>query len=235
MSNLNFVNEGFYHIFNRGVEKRNIFLEDGDFLRFIHYLYVLNDDQSLSAEFRQKTELTYEVSPRRFPRKELLVDIFAFCLMLNHYHFFLQQRVENGISKFMQKLGTAESMFFNTKYKHSGGVFQGKFKFVEVKNEGQAMCLANYIHLNPIDLIEPGWKKNGIKNPQKVIKFLENYRWSSYQDYIGKKNFPSIINQGFLKGIIGGPEEFKRIIREIVFDKVKLDEFLQTSKLIDLK
>ncbi|MDD4996220.1 MAG: transposase, partial [Patescibacteria group bacterium] len=120
MANLNFFTGGYYHIFNRGVEKRNIFLEEGDFLRFVHYLYILNDDQPLSAEFRQRTKLTYEVSPRRLTPRRLnrkrLVDILAFCLMPNHYHLFVEQKIENGISKFMQKLGTAESMFFNAKY-----------------------------------------------------------------------------------------------------------------------
>lgn len=233
MSNPNFITEEYYHVFNRGVEKRDVFLEDGDFLRFIHYLYVLNDNQPLSAEFRQRTELTYEVSPRRL-NKEPLVDVLAVCLMPNHYHLFLQQKVDNGISKFMQKLGTAESMFFNAKYKHTGSVFQGKFKFKKVKDDAQAICLANYIHTNPIDLIESGWKESGIKNPRRVMEFLENYRWSSYRDYIGKKNFPSVISQTFLREIIGGPAEFKRIIREIIFDKAELNKFLETSKSIDL-
>ncbi|MBU4369673.1 transposase, partial [Patescibacteria group bacterium] len=224
-----FITGEYYHIFNRGVEKRDIFIDDGDFLRFIHYLYVLNDDQPLSAEFRQRVDLTYEVRPRRLKR-ELLVDIFTFCLMPNHYHIFLRQRVDNGISKFMQKLGTAESMFFNAKYKHSGSIFQGKFKSVLVKGESQTIVLPNYQHLNPIDLIEPGWKENGIKNPRRAIEFLENYRWSSYLDYVGKKNFPSIINQEFLRGIIGGPEEFKGIIKGIIFDKAISNKFLKESK-----
>lgn len=230
MVNLNFFSGGFYHVFNRGVEKRDIFLEDGDFLRFIHYLYVLNDDQQLSNNFRKNFSID-EVSPRPYSRK-LLVEILAFCLMPNHYHLFLQQKVDNGISKFMQKLGTAESMFFNTKYKHTGSVFQGKFKSILVKKESQAIVLANYIHLNPIDLIEPGWKENGIKNPQKVIEFLENYRWSSYLDYIGKKNFPSVISHDFLKEIIGEPTEFKKTIREIIFDRTRLNGFLKTSKFL---
>jgi len=234
MQNPNFITGECYHIYNRGVEKRDIFLEDGDFLRFVHYLYVLNDNGPLSVNFRRNPIIMYEVSPRTSPRKKL-VDIFAFCLMPNHYHLFIRQKIENGISKFMQKLGTAESMFFNAKYKHTGGVFQGKFKFKKVKDDAQAVCLANYIHTNPIDLMESGWKENGVKNPQKVMDFLENYRWSSYQDYIGKKNLPSVINQEFLEGIIGRPEEFKRIMREVIFDKVELNKFLEMSRLIDLK
>jgi len=233
MSNPNFITGECYHIYNRGVEKRDIFLENGDFLRFVHYLYVLNDNSPLSVNFR-RNPIMYEVSPRTSPRKKL-VDIFAFCLMPNHYHLFIRQKIENGISKFMQKLGTAESMFFNAKYKHTGSVFQGKFKFKRVKDGAQTICLANYIHLNPTDLIESGWRETGVKNPQKVMKFLENYRWSSHLDYVGKKNFSSVIDQEFLKGTVGGTGELKKITREIVFDKTGSNKFLEMSKSIDLK
>ena len=228
MARPSLITGGRYHIFNRGVEKRDVFLDAGDFLRFIHYLYVLNDDKQLSADFRQKKEFTYEVQPRRLER-DLLVEIFCFCLMPNHYHLFVKQRKDGGISKFMQKIGTGASGFFNAKYNHSGGIFQGRFKAVPVKTEAQTICLVNYIHLNPVDLIEPAWKEKGIKNPQKVIEFLESYRWSSCLDYIDKKNFPSVINQEFLQSVVGGPGEFKRIIEEIIFDHVKLNEFLEKS------
>ncbi len=58
--------------------------------------------------------------------------------------------------------------------------------------------LSVYIHANPVSLIEPGWKERGIKNLQKTIKFLENYKWSSYLDYLGNKNFPSVTKREFI-------------------------------------
>ena len=238
MTKLIFITDNYYHIFNRGTERRIIFLEPGDYLRFVHYLYILNDGSRIDREFRRKPDHTLlmdEVGPRplrpSMPR-QCLVDIVSWVLMPNHFHLFLKQKKDNGISKFMQKLGTAETMFFNAKYKHSGVIFQGGHKAVHVKGEAQAFCLANYQHLNPVDLIEPGWKENGIKNPKKVIEFLENYRWSSYQDYIGKKNFPSVVNTDFLRGIIGPPEEFKKIIREMIFDQTKMNKFLRESKFL---
>ncbi|MCF7906991.1 transposase [Patescibacteria group bacterium] len=233
MARLIFSTGEYYHIYNRGVEKRDIFLEKGDYLRFIHYLYVLNDDNPLTVDFRRKNFKTqevnnmYEVRPRTFFSRELLVDILAFCLMPNHFHLFVRQRKEKGISKFMQKLGTAESMFFNSKYDHSGSVFQGKFKAKRVKDEKQALVLANYIHLNAIGLIESNWKRGVVGSAQRVIEFLENYRWSSYLDYIGKKNFPSLIDFRFLRGLIGDASDFRKMINGIIFDQQNLTQFLE--------
>ncbi|MBL7141503.1 transposase [Patescibacteria group bacterium] len=230
MSKLSFKKEVYYHIFNRGVEKRDIFLEKGDFLRFVHYLYNLNDFNPLSVEFRRQQLNMYAVSPRTLSlKRDLLIDIIAWVLMPNHYHLLLRQRVNKGISKFMQKLGTAWTEFFNAKYKHSGVIFQGKFKAVEIKTEAQFIVVYNYIHTNPINLIEPNWKKEGIENPEKIMTFLNNYRWSSYLDYIGERNFSSIINQKLLKSNINsieGAKEIKQMFKEIIFNQEEAKNFL---------
>src|SRR4030043_636738 len=101
-----------YHIYNRGVEERNIFLDDDDRLRFIHDIFEFNDKNpamNFGYYFRKKEEESIEVGlPKiveREPRK-LLVDILAFCLMPNHFHFMVRQRKENGITEFMRKIGT---------------------------------------------------------------------------------------------------------------------------------
>lgn len=125
----------------------------------------------------------------------------------------------------MQKLGTGYTMYFNQKYERVGALFQGRFKAIEVENDAQLLHLPYYIHLNPVELIEPKWKKREIKNAKKVMSFLESYRWSSYLDYIGKKNFPSVTSREFLTDIMGRPGEYKKSTREwlqeLYFEEIK--------------
>lgn len=163
MRKTNFVNESFYHIYNRGTEKRDIFLQNGDFIKFIRLL-------------------------RKY--KKNYVEIICYCLMPNHFHLLLQQKEKNGISEFMHRIGTTYTMFFNTKYKRNGVLFQGKFKSKEIRTDSQFVALSNYIHANPV-------KDLNIPIEQKIQK-LARYLWSSYQDYVGLRN-GSLINKKYLE------------------------------------
>ena len=145
----------------------------------------------------------------RQPRK-LLVEIMAFCLMPNHFHLLVRQKQDKGISSFMQKLGTGYAMYFNQKYKRSGVLFQGKFKAVLIKNESHFIHLPYYIHCNPLDLAAPGWRERDIKDYKKAVRFLEQYRWSSHLDYMGRKNFPSVTQRDFLLKFFGGTEGYRK-------------------------
>jgi len=112
-----------------------------------------------------------------------LVDVLSYCLMPNHFHLLLRQKTENGISQFMKKISTAYSMYFNTKYDHSGVLFQGRFKSQHVNRDSYLQCLFAYIHLNPLKLFEPLWKEKGVIDVGGARLFLQNYRPSSYHDY----------------------------------------------------
>ncbi len=197
-----------YHIFNRGVEKRTTFQDDGDYYRFIHDLYEFNnEDQVFNAKYYFDPEaMSLENNNvKRFSR-ELLVDILVFTLMPNHYHLVLRQRKKNGIVKFMQKIGTGYTMYFNKKYERVGGLFQGRFKAVLINKDAQYLYLTHYIHSNPLGLIYGG---STSINWKKKFNFLEDYRWSSFPDYIGKKNFPSVIQKDFILKIFGNENKYK--------------------------
>ncbi len=140
----------------------------------------------------------------------MLVDILAFCLMPNHFHLLIKQKVENGVVKFMQKLGTGYTMSFNEKYERSGSLFQGTYKAVLVEKDSHFIHLPYYIHSNPLDMKFPEWRNKEIKNYKEAMKFLENYRWSSFPDYIGKKNFPSVTQREFLLDFFKGTEQYKK-------------------------
>jgi putative transposase len=118
---------------------------------------------------------------------EPLVSIGAWCLMTNHFHLLVRQEVEGGITKFMKKVGTGYSMFFNIKYQRQGALFGGPFKSKLIGVDDNYMrSLFAYIHLNSLDIKFSGWDKdisNFDKNEMK--KYLDSYKYSSYQDYIG--------------------------------------------------
>ncbi len=224
MSRIQFENNNFYHVFNRGTEKRRIFQDNSDYVRFIHYLFEFNDKNNISNVIRRVGKEKYIQEDVRGPtsninkHRDLLVDVVCFCLMPNHYHLLLRQKVDGGISKFMQKLGTGHTMYFNERYERNGVLFQGKFKAVHVETDEQLTHLSRYIHLNPVELKEPNWKEKGIKNKSDVFRFLENYRWSSYPDYIGKKNFPSVINKKFLDQYFDDPRDYEKFVKDLLTD-----------------
>ncbi|NCO44468.1 hypothetical protein GW888_00105 [Candidatus Wolfebacteria bacterium] len=202
-----------YHIYNRGIEQRNIFLDDDDRLRFIHDLFEFNDENptiNLAYHFGQKQSKEVGLPKiERVPRK-LLIDLLIFCLMPNHFHLMIKQQKEGGITAFMRKLGTGYTNYFNKKYNRVGHLLQGKYKIVHANQESHFIHLPYYIHLNPLDADFPEWRERKIKNYKKAMKFIENYRWSSFQDYIGIKNFPSVTQREFLLKFFEGPAQYKK-------------------------
>ena len=150
------------------------------------------------------------------------MSILAFCLISNHYHLLLLQRRDEGITKFMRKLGTGYVNYFNLKYKRVGPLFQGRFKAILVDKDEYLLHLINYIHANPLKLIEPKWKVNGIKNISKSKKFLNRYRWSSYLDYIEEKNFSSVIRKDFVLAMHEDMKNYKQEFFQWIQDMDKM-------------
>ena len=207
-----------YHLYNRGVEKRKVFLSDQDRLRFTHSLLVFNDAEPTLNSSRHLIEVGLRSrliqSRLRKEEKKPLVEIYAFCLMPNHFHLMVKQLKEGGITEFMRKLGTGYTNYFNLKYQRVGSLFQGKYKLVLLEEEAHFIHLPYYIHLNPLDLNFPNWKKGNPKDVRNMITSLKKYRWSSHLDYCDIQNFPSIIQQKFLSQFFGGSQKYqKEIIR----------------------
>ena len=204
--------EYFYHIYNRGIEKRDIFLERKDYERFLILLYLCNNVQPVNIRDLYDKGLSFgEIM--QIERKKTLVDIGAYCLMPNHIHLLIKGREENGISIFTKKLFTGYSMFFNKKNQRSGRLFENTFKAELVNEDNYLKYLFSYIHLNPVKLIDAHWKESGIGDFKKVSKFLKNYRWSSYNVYSNGFN-DSIINKN------GFPEYFDNFkeFNDFVYD-----------------
>ena len=143
---INFVESEYYHVFNRGVDKRAIFETQDDlqyfFQRLVDMNMVVTDLKFNSKRYRKSGEVVVDKKYKN------LVSIISYCLLPNHFHLVLKQESEDGISKFMQKLGTSYTMYFNQKYKRSGSLFQGKFKANMIDGEFGLPVLSVYVNLN---------------------------------------------------------------------------------------
>lgn len=220
-----------YHVVIRAIEGLKLFRDEKDYFRMIHDLFEFNDENSASSNYRHcqvNTKIPRSVLSS-FERKsrKTIVDIFAFCLMPNHIHLLIKQLAEGGISKFMRKLGAGYGGYYNKKYKRKGHLLDGRYRLVHIKNDRQLITTFVYIHTNPVAIIVPGWKENGIgnRNILEIIKFLDNYRWSSYLDYLGIKNFPSLTNRGFLTETMNGIDGCRESVNNWLQFKKELADF----------
>ena len=214
------VNGEIYHIVIRSIEGLKLFVNEKDYLRMVHNLFEFNDSSPTKWGYRKRYFKNSENSSRN-----LLVEILAFCLMPNHVHLLVRQLQDDGITKLMRKVGAGYGTYYNKKYERSGHVFQGRYKAVHIKNDQQLITVFVYIHTNPVALIVPSWKEKGIANIEKVIYFLEKYRWSSYLDYLQNKNFPSLTSREFLAELMGGVEGCRGFVKDWLQFKKELADF----------
>lgn len=207
------ISDNIYHVYNRGVEKRSLFINDRDYERFIDDLIMFNDIKPVTnAKQRIK-----DIKVGDYKRKPL-VDILTFCLMPNHYHLLLRQLTDDGIVKFMRKLGDGYVKYFNLKHERVGTLFQGKFKSVLIDNESQFMYIPFYIHLNPLDLVVKDWREKGIGDSKKAINFLSNYKWSSHSGYVGKSDFSLVLQNDFLNNQFDNLFQYKKNFSDFIND-----------------
>ncbi len=154
--------------------------------------------------FRDKSNNLLDIYKEK--RKEILVSIIGYCLMPNHFHLILHENTTGGISKFMAKLLTAYSMYFNKKYQRSGPLFTRPFRSEHINKESQFVYIFSYVHLNPLSLLDKNWKEEGIKDNLEAKIFLDKYKFSSYSDFL-KKDRP----EGFILDQSLIPEYIKNI------------------------
>ena len=162
-----FANNYYYHIYNRGVEKRTIFEDEDDYKTFIEILvYYLTPDKTKPPKvFSRKPQVKISHS----------LSMLCYCLMPNHFHFLVKQKKNKGVVSLMHALGITYSMYFNKKYDRVGSLFQGRFKAKLVDKDEYLLQLSKYIHLNPKEFYK---------------KTLGSYPYSSYRFYLESEFAP---------------------------------------------
>lgn len=189
-----FVNGDFYHLFNRGLEKQQIFASRRDYSYFtqaLFYYQIQNPKPKFSIYRKSK------IFPVDSTKK--IVDILCYCLMPNHFHLLVRQKREGGITEFMRKFIHSYTKYRNAKYHRQGPVFQGMFKAVRVETDEQLIHLSRYIHLNPL--------------VSSVTEDLNSYPWSSYGNYIGLMHDNRLTMEEVLN-FFTSPTEYQNFVME---------------------
>ena len=213
MRKIRFVAGGFYHIYNRGVDKRSVFLDNTDFERFLQSMREFNSQKPIGSlfenSFRDKAKLGNRVAK--------LVDIVSYCLNLNHYHLILTQRLENGISEFMHRLGSGYTQAFNIKYKRSGALFQGKFKAAHIDSNEYLLRASAYVNLN-----------------NRVHRLRNNAFRSSWNEYMNKKE-DNICLKNIVLNQFKNTEEYKSFANEALQNILERKQITKESESILLE
>lgn len=199
-----YLENGYYHLYNRGVEKRDIFLDKQDCTVFLHYLKMyLSPVEELKKISIPNTRINRFI-PLNLSRE---LDLLSFSLMPNHFHLQVKQYTKDAITKFMRRLLTGYVVYFNKKYQRVGPLFQNRYKAILIDNESFLLHLSRYIHLNPL-------------NTQSTINFLS---FSSYPYYLGKKQASWMKPQEIL-------DYFKSSLRKDIKDLLSYESFVQDYK-----
>jgi len=178
-----------YHCYNRGVDKRLVFMDEDDCERFLILLYLCNDEDSNTRIFNlelRHPRLAKLIARNSIIRGAPLVDIGAYAFMPNHLHFIMRQLSDRGLSRFMQKIFTAYTMYFNKKYERTGPLFSGAYKSKHIGTDEYFKHAIPYVLFNPVELIEPKWK-TGSGDLSRIEKNLREYRYASAADFFGIK------------------------------------------------
>ena len=181
----------YYHVFNRGMQKQLIFLTDTDRLRFLFLLFAFqgkNPIKNVSREIKQSVQSsTLHIKPEL--KNEILenrtVELVAFSLMPNHFHLLLCEKIEGGIAKYMQRVLTAYTKYFNIRHQKSGHLLQSSYKSVLAEDDRQLMHVSAYIHKNSREL------KDWVGKEDK-------YPWSSCQDYVGENRWGKLLSTNII-------------------------------------
>lgn len=206
------------HITSRAVV--NAFRDRQDCYRLIFQFYAANlgrRNTYISAKDAAKAGqslLSGETIPEKFIVKEHspLVDLIDFSLVINHYHLYLLPNIENAVPILMSRLNNGFAKYFNLAHNsRKGAVFGSRYKGVPVGTDFQSYAVSRYVSImNPLDIFQPGWREDGLKNWKEALEFLNNFEFSSLLDRLGKRH-----------SLILAPED---ILEEYSF-KVNSDEF----------
>ena len=225
-----------YHIILRSIDDNKLFKDTDDYYRGIFSIYEFNTVNPVEILKRRSVRLRIKrflkkieksgggPSSATFESRDKLVEVLTFSLMPNHIHLLLKQIKDGGIVKFMSKLGTGYAGYFNKKYSRKGHVFQNGFLSVPIKTDEQLKTVFAYIHVNAVSLIEPRWKERGVRNTNKAMQFIKEYKWSSFSDYLGKQNFSSVTDRKFMSETMGGEKACEKFVEDYIKYKGKAKE-----------
>lgn len=200
MRKTQFVNEEFYHIYNCGVEKRQIFQDKDEYFKFLRSLKEFNNE-SYYEDRKAIVNSSFKELSSFLDGAEKIVEIIAYSLVPNHFHLILKQLKEKGISNFMHKISTSFTNLINKKYNRIGSLFQGPYKAIHVDNNDYLLWLSGYI--------------NGNIEIHGVTK-AEFYEWSSFQNYFSGNGNNILGDVSIILSQFKDMQEYKNFIKTVI-------------------
>jgi putative transposase len=195
-----------YHIYNRGVDKRDIFTDKNDIYRFIESIKEFNrveKIESLANLRKSKFEHSSQIGLKGLSGGGRIIEVIGYCLNPNHFHFIIRQTVDNGITKFMQKLQAGYTNYFNIKNSRSGSLLQGTFKSQIITDQNYFNKLIGYVNKN--------YLIHNIPESKNELVFSGDYEYENNKfNIISKKEGENILE------VFGGVKKFKKHCDEIV-------------------
>lgn len=205
MRKVQFSPGSYYHICNRSNDERTIFLDQKDYTRFLFYILFLQAPIPLSNPARHASYFL-KYSKFNIPQDKLnqvvaarKVELGAFAIMPNHFHIFVQEKKEKGISWYLHRIQDGYAKYFNIRYEKRGHLFQGTFRAVPVETDEQLLYLSAYIHRNPRGLKEWENREHG-------------YPWSSYQDCIGENRWGELLVSNIFLNQFSSKESYREFV-----------------------
>lgn len=215
MRKIDFAPGEYYHLCNRGVDKRPIFMSDLDKDRFYESLYLFNNKDNKYAVWntvdRWSTLSCAEVLP---DIREWLVSIVSFKLMDNHYHLLVREELEGGVSEFMHRLGTGYTNFFNSKYDRAGSLFGCPFEAVRIESDSQLEHVPRYIHLNELDNHYINWRDGEVVDWNTALNVLDKDIYSSHAVYCGQEQRLPVVNEDLVRSIFPNSDEYRKFLQD---------------------
>lgn len=201
-----------YHIYNRGVDKRDVYMSKNDYERFLQCMIEFNVVEPIGSIY----ENSFIKNNKKSSKNQLgrptskLVDIVCYCLNSNHYHFILRQVADNGISEFMKRLGGGYTKYFNNKYKRSGSLFQGGFKHIHIDSNEYLLHLSAYVNLN--------FKVHQLVPLGRPTSKLVMSSWNQYigEDFNNESNV--VCEKDIILGQFGNINEYKKFAESSLLD-----------------
>lgn len=225
MRNISFAEGEYYHIYLRGVDKRDIFHSENDYNSFAESLYLFNDSNysHKNDPFDKITKITghHLFGMDRNP----FVSLISWTLMPNHYHLFLRQEQKNGISRFLHKANKAYSLNYNHKYQRNGTLFEGPFHAKHISNEAYLYHIALYVHLNILDLTPHLWRNGEVTDWNSAFEFMDRYEWSSHRLYVGCDQSLPIVNEDLAKSLFVSSNEYRDSLKFWSSRMINTDSF----------
>lgn len=206
-------NDEVYHVFNRSIEQRPIFIDKREYNRAfltLDFYHFANPSLKLSKALSLERGTRQLFFQKLGQEGKKLVELVGYCFMPSHFHFLVKQKLDEGITKFISNFTNSYTRYFNIRRERIGPIFQGVFKAVRIESDEQLLHVSRYIHLNPVTSFI-------IKE-----KLLDTYPWSSLPEYLGKQR-EEICDKEIVLAHFSSREKYRKFVRDQIDYAKKLE------------